>query len=127
MDKKGGGTRIHEAIAKAAAQMRYAMNPTSRRVIIAVTDNQGSMDRYRDAVSEEEVRQLVIESGATVCGVIVRSLVNVADAVIFQIPAIQEKYKRTSVNPYVEETGGEIASSSKDEVNARLSEVFEHH
>src|SRR5262249_50268966 len=55
-----------------------------------------------------------------------RSLVNVADAVIFQIPAIQEKYKRTSVNPYVEETGGEIASSSKDEVNARLSEVFEH-
>jgi Ca-activated chloride channel homolog len=126
LDKDGSGTRIHEAIEKAASQMRYATNPTSRRVIIAVTDNQGSMERYRDAVSEEEVRQMVIESGATVCGVIVRSLLNVADAVIFQSPVIQEKYKRTSVNPYVEETGGEIASSSKDEVNARLSEVFEH-
>src|SRR5262245_10037829 len=126
MEKKGGGTRIHEAIAKAARQMRYATNPASRRVIIAITDNQGSMDRYRDAISEEEVGQTVLESGATVCGVIVRSVLNVADAIIFQQPAIQERYKRTSVNPYVEQTGGEIAGASKDEINVRLGEVFDH-
>jgi VWFA-related protein len=126
MDKKGGGTRIHEAIAKAARQMRYATNAASRRVIIAITDNQGSMDRYRDAVSEEDVRQTVLESGATVCGVIVRSLLNVADDLIFQTPQIQEKWKRTTVNPYAEQTGGEIAGASKDEINVRLGEVLDH-
>jgi VWFA-related protein len=126
LERKGGGTRIHEAIAKAARQMRYATSPTSRRVIIAITDNQGSMDRYRDAISEEEVKQTVMESGAMVCGVIVRSLLNVADAIIFQYPQIQEYAKRTSVNPYVEQTGGEIANASKDEINARLGEVLDH-
>jgi VWFA-related protein len=126
MQKKGGGTRIHEAIAKAARQMRYATNPVSRRVIMAITDNQGSMDRYRDAISEEEVSQTVMESGATVCGVIVRSLLNVADDLVFQVPQIQEKWKRTSVNPYAEQTGGEIAGASKDEINVRLGEVLEH-
>jgi VWFA-related protein len=126
LQKKGGGTRIHEAIAKAARQMRYATNPTSRRVIIAVTDNQGSMSRYRDAISEEEVQQTVTESGATVCGVIVRSLLNVADAILFQQPQVQERSKRTSVNPYIEQTGGELASASKDEINARLGEVIDH-
>jgi VWFA-related protein len=126
MQKKGGGTRIHEAIAKAARQMRYATNPASRRVIIAITDNQGSMDRYRDAISEEEVSQTVMESGATVCAVIVRSLLNVADDIIFQTPQIQDKWKRTSVNPYAEQTGGEVASASKDEINVRLGEVLDH-
>ena len=126
VQKKGGGTRIHEAIAKAARQMRYATNPASRRVIIAITDNQGSMDRYRDAISEEEVSQTVMESGATVCAVIVRSLLNLADDIVFQTPQIQDKWKRTSVNPYAEQTGGEVASASKDEINVRLGEVLDH-
>src|SRR5262249_60887196 len=64
--------------------------------------------------------------GVTVCGVIVRSVLNLADAIVFQQPAIQERYKRTSVNPYAEQTGGEIAGASKDEINARLGEVFDH-
>src|SRR5262245_56035359 len=126
LERKGGGTRIHEAIGKAARQMRYATNPVSRRVIIAITDNQGSMDRYRDAVSEEEVAQTVMESGATICAVIVRSLLNVADDIIFQTPQIQDKWKRTSVNPYAEQTGGEIAGASKDEISVRLGEVLDH-
>lgn len=126
LKKHGAGTRIHEAIAKAARQMRYATTPESRRVIIVITDNQGSMNRYRDTISEEEVQQTVLESGATVCGIIVRSWLNVADAVLFQHPRIQESRKRTSVNPYAEQTGGEIASANKDEINARLGEMFDH-
>ncbi|MCI0487673.1 MAG: VWA domain-containing protein [Blastocatellia bacterium] len=126
LEKKGSGTRIHEAIARAARQMRYVTNPKGRRAIIVITDNQGSMDRYRDAISEEEVRQTVMESGATVCGIVVRSLLNVADAIIFQHPEIQERSKRTSVNPYAEQTGGEIGGAGKDEINARLGEMLDH-
>jgi VWFA-related protein len=125
LEKKGGGTVIHEAIAKTAGQMRYATNPNSRRVIIAVTDNQGSMSRHYELLSEEEVRQAVIESGATVCGLIVRSLLNVGEAILFQHPMMQEAFKRTRVNPYVVETGGEMSGAGKDEVNARLGEMFE--
>lgn len=125
LDKKGGGTRIHEAVAKAARQMRYATNPNSRRVIIVVTDNQGSMQRQDDPISEEEVKQALLDHGATVCGLIVRSWLNVADAVIFQHPVIQEHIKRTSVNPYAELTGGEMSGANKDEVNVRLGEMID--
>ncbi len=126
LEKKGGGTRIHEAIAKAARLMRYASNPNSRRVIIAITDNQGSMSRSRDTLTEDEVKLTVMESGATVYGLIVRSLLNIADAVVFQHPTIQEHYRRTSVNPYAELSGGEMIGAGKDEVNARLGEMFEN-
>lgn len=125
LDKKGGGTRIHEAVAKAARQMRYATNPISRRVIIVVTDNQGSMQRQDDPISEEEVKQALLDQGATVCGLIVRSWLNVADAMIFQHPVIQEHIKRTSVNPYAELTGGEMSGANKDEVNVRLGEMID--
>jgi Ca-activated chloride channel homolog len=125
LEKKGSGTRIHEAIAKAARQMRYASTTNARRVIIAVTDNDGSMDRTDDELSEEEVRQTVVESGATVCGLIVRSAINVANAILSQHPMIQEHFKRTKVNPYALETGGEMSGAGKDEVNARLGEMFD--
>src|SRR5262245_23622475 len=126
LEKKGSDTRIHEAIAKAARQMRSATNPNSRRVILTITDNQGSMMRRGDAMSEDEVKLAVMESGATVCGLIVRSLLNVAGDILFQNPVIQEHLRRTTVNPYADQTGGEMTGAGKDEVNARLGEMLEH-
>src|SRR5215475_1116429 len=61
----GAGTRIHEAVGKAARQFKSATIPISRRVVIVITDNQGSMKRKDDGVSEAEVKDAVIESGAT--------------------------------------------------------------
>src|SRR5262245_61261919 len=77
LKKQGGGTVIHEAIAKASRQMRYATNPSSRRVVLVITDNQGSMLREGEPMSEQEVKEVVADSGATVCGLIVRSFLNV--------------------------------------------------
>jgi len=75
----GAGTRIHEAVGRAARQFKNATIPASRRVVIVITDNQGAMNRKYDSVSEAEVKDAVIESGAAVCGVIVRSFLNVLD------------------------------------------------
>ncbi len=125
LTKDGHGTRIHEAVGKAARQFRHATIPTSRRVIIAITDNQGSMRRKQDEVSEAEIKDAVIESGATVCGVIVRSLLNVVDGIMFQHPMMQEHFKRTTVNPYAELTGGEMTAASKETVNTRLGEMID--
>jgi VWFA-related protein len=52
-------------------------------------------------------------------------MLNALDAVIFQTSAMQEAFKRTSVNPYAEQTGGEMTGASKDEVNARLGEMID--
>jgi VWFA-related protein len=123
--KDGSGTRIHAAVARAARQFKYATIPGSRRVVIIVTDNQGSLSRRHDEISEAEVRDAVIESNATFCGVIARSLLNVLDGILFQHPAMQEHFKRTSVNPYVELTGGEMAAANRETVNARLGEMID--
>ena len=123
--KNGFGTRIHAAIARAARQFKYSTLPSRRRVVIVVTDNQGSLDRRHDNVSEAEVRDAVIEANATFCGVITRSLLNVLDGIWFQHPLMQEQFKRTSVNPYVELTGGEMVAANKETVNTRLSEMID--
>jgi len=125
LQKDGHGTRLHDAISRAARQFKQATIPTSRRVVIVITDNQGSMRRQQDEVSEAEVKDAVIESGAAVCGVIVRSLVNVLDGIMFQHPAMQEHFKRTTVNPYAEMSGGEMTAASKETVNARLGEMID--
>jgi VWFA-related protein len=125
LEKTGGGTRIHEAILKAARQTRHSTNPLSRRAILVITDNQGYMSRYDDNISEQDVRQTLIESGATVCGVIVRSILNVFDTLVFQ-PMSSDQIKRTTINPSVEETGGEITGASKEDINIRLGEMIEH-
>jgi VWFA-related protein len=93
LQKDGHGTRLHDAIGRAARQFKSATVPTSRRVVIVITDNQGSMRRQQDKLSEAEVKDAVIESGAAVCGVIVRSFVNVLDETMFQHPAMQEHFK----------------------------------
>jgi VWFA-related protein len=125
LTRDGHGTRIHEAIGKAARQLKSATIPTSRRVVIVITDNQGSMKRKYDGVSEAEVKDAVIESGAAVCGVIVRSFLNVLDGILFQHPMMQEQFKRTSVNPHAELTGGEMTAANKETINARLGEMID--
>jgi VWFA-related protein len=125
LTRDGSGTRIHEAIGKAARQFKSATIPISRRVVIVITDNQGSMKRKDDGVSEAEVKDAVIESGATVCGVIVRSFLNVLDGILFQHPMMQEQFKRTSVNPQAELTGGEMTAANKETINDRLGEMID--
>ena len=125
LTRDGHGTRIHEAIGKAARQFKRATIPTSRRVIIVITDNQGSMRRKQDDVSEAEIKDAVIESGATVCGVIIRSFLNVMDGIWFQHPVMQEHFKRTTVNPHAELTGGEMTAANKETINARLGEMID--
>jgi VWFA-related protein len=124
LEKTGGGTRIHEAVLKAAKQTRYSTNPMSRRAILVITDNQGYMSRYDDNISEQDVRQTLIESGATVCGVIVRSILNVFDTIVLQ-PITSEQIKRTTINPSVEESGGEMTGASKEDINTRIGEMIE--
>ncbi|MGH9802376.1 MAG: VWA domain-containing protein, partial [Blastocatellia bacterium] len=44
---------------------------------------------------------------------------------MMQHPAIQEVTKKTSVNPYVELTGGEMTAATRETVNTRLGEMID--
>ncbi|MGH9800952.1 MAG: VWA domain-containing protein, partial [Blastocatellia bacterium] len=125
LEKTGGGTRIHDAVGQAARQFKHAILQNSRRVVLVITDNQGSMSRKYDDVSEASVRDAVIESRATFCGVIARSMLNALNGIMMQHPSIQEVTKKTSVNPYVELTGGEMTAATKETVNTRLGEMID--
>jgi VWFA-related protein len=107
----GNGTFLPAALKEAARHMEHSKTPTSRRVIIVVTDNiapSGGQDTLHD----------IFESGAVVYGLIVRAAIGkVFNVVSFgQIKA---------VNKYAEETGGEVMGADKKEVDDKLGEMVD--
>jgi Ca-activated chloride channel family protein len=106
----GNGTFLPAALKEAALHMEYSKTPSSRRVIIVVTDNiapSGGQDTMHE----------VFESGAVVYGLIVRAAIGkVFNVLSFgQIKAI---------NKYAEETGGEVMGANKTEVDEKLGEMM---
>ena len=107
----GNGTFLPAALKEAAFHMEYSKTPSSRRVIIVITDNiapSGGQETLHD----------IYESGAVVYGLIVRAAIGkVFNVVSFgQIKA---------VNKYAEETGGEVMGADKKEVDDKLGEMID--
>ena len=99
---------------EAAFHMQTAPTPTSRRVIIVITDNIAP-----SIVSQQRsVLYDLFESGTVVYGLIVRGAIGKGFSVLSfgQIKA---------VNRYVEETGGEVIGADKKEVDAKLGNVID--
>lgn len=110
----GRGTFLNEAVHRAAREMSNATNPASRRVVIVVTDNVaflGGKDAVRRTMTE------LLESGAVVYGLIVRA----AFGKVFNVATLGMV---NAVEPFSEETGGEVMGADKKEVDAKLGEVF---
>lgn len=107
----GNGTFLPAALKDAARHMEYSKTPSSRRVIIVITDNIASS-------GGQETSHEIFESGAVVYGLIVRAAIGkVFNVVSFgQIKA---------VNKYAEETGGEVMGADKKEVDAKLGEMID--
>ena len=110
----GHGTFLNEALFAASKQVNRATNPANRRAIIVVTDNIAPSDgEYGiDAVMRE-----LLESGTVVYGLIVRSGI----AKVFNVLTFGQVH---GLNPYAEETGGEILGANRKEVDLRLGEMF---
>jgi VWFA-related protein len=113
-DVLGNATFIGPALESAAIHMQQAPNPTSRRVIIVITDNIAATTE-REA---KDVMEQLLETGTVVDGLIVRGNVGrVFNIVSFgQIKA---------VNKFVEQTGGEIVGADKKEVDEKLGLVID--
>jgi len=110
----GSGTFLGAAMEDAAFHMQTAPTPTSRRVIIVITDNiaPSIAAQQRSALSD------LFESGTVVYGLIVRGAIGK----VFNVLSFGQI---KAVNKYVEETGGEVLGADKKEVDAKLSEVID--
>jgi Ca-activated chloride channel family protein len=110
----GNGTFLGAAMKEAAFHMQTAPTPTSRRVIIAITDNIApTKSREQKAVLRD-----LFESGTVVYGLIVRATIGK----VFNLLSFGQI---KAVNKYVEATGGEVLGADKKEVDAKLSEVID--
>lgn len=110
----GRGTFLTEALSEAAAEMPQASNPASRKVVIVVTDNIALLGG--DTVVRRTVTEL-LESGAVVYGLVVRAAIGK----FFNVVTLG---KVNAVEPFSEQTGGEVMGADKKEVGAKLGEMF---
>jgi VWFA-related protein len=110
----GKGTFLTNALWRAAQEARKSVNPTSRRVVIVVTDNiaaLGGKTEVRRATEE------LLDAGAVVYGLIVRGGLS-KTLNVMTLGLIN------AVDAYSEPTGGEIMGASKNEVDTKLGEMF---
>jgi Ca-activated chloride channel family protein len=110
----GRGTFLNEALYEAAFEMSNSANPTSRRVIIVITDNIANIGNKEEV--NRTVRELS-ESGTVVNGLIVR-------AGIGKVMNVMTLGLIKAVNTYSEQTGGQIINADKKEVEEKLAETI---
>jgi VWFA-related protein len=122
----GQGTSLFDGLRDAAIHMSKAGNPISRRVIIAVTDNV-AWEYHHSGLSEKEVSDRVVESGSMVCGLVVEGAMTKTEKLFnWNRPGDDIYRRRMSVDPFANQTGGEVIKSAKTEVNTRLALLIDH-
>src|SRR5262245_20654364 len=122
----GQGTSLFEGLRDAATHMNKASNGASRRVIIAITDNI-AWEYHFSGLSEKEVAEKIFESGSMVCGLVVEGAMTKTERIFnWNRPGDDIYRRRLSVDPFANQTGGEVIKSDKTVVNARLALLIDH-
>jgi VWFA-related protein len=133
---------FNEGVFQGAAQLAKAKTPSSRRVIIWLTDNQPNIPsekarkRHGSSVpkgelhTEKDAFREVFESDTVVAGLLARSLLSTMAEILYKknpLFAISRRHHPPGdVYKYARETGGEVVSSGKEEVSSRLAELIDH-
>ena len=118
------GILLHDSLYRAASHLLRAANPADRRVIIAVTDNITIPAYNWRFVQKEQSVQLLLETGAVVCGLVIDH--NSPARVATKILGLPQRRAGGDVHNYAEITGGEVLSGGNDTVGDRLIELINH-
>ncbi|HEY6393019.1 MAG TPA: VWA domain-containing protein [Bryobacteraceae bacterium] len=130
---------FNEGVFQAAAQAAKAKNPTSRRVIVWLTDNVPNVpsDRRgnRKSVSvdhlhtEIDTLQELLETGTVVSSLLESSAMSHTMSVLYTknpiFAAGRKHYPPGDVYKYAEQTGGQVMKSGKEEVAAKLADLID--
>jgi len=109
---------------EAANYMNKAANPTGRRAIIVLTSLEASIDFSR--ISEKQALEAVLESGATVSGVLVKTVAGRIEQGIRGKPTSLLRHiglRSGSLKMFVDETGGELISAEPEKMEETLTSV----
>jgi len=118
---------FNAAIYEASEYMMKAANPAGRRAIIALTSLEASIDFSK--VSEHEALLSVLESGAVVSGILVRTIAGRIDQGIRGKPTSFLRHlglRSGSLKMFVEETGGELSGATPDEIDRTLNRMVDN-
>jgi VWFA-related protein len=112
---------------EAASYMSKAANPAGRRAIIVLTSLEASIDFSR--VSEKKALEAVLESGAVVSGVLVKTVGGQIEQGIRGKPTSILRHiglRAGSLKLFVEETGGELVGAAPEKMNDTLVQLVNH-
>ncbi len=118
---------FNAGIYEAAEYMRKAANPAGRRIIIVLTSLEASIDFSKR--SESEALEAVLESGASVSGVLVKTLGGKIEQALRGKPTSLLRrlgLRAGSLKKFVEETGGELLSEPPKSMSRALNRVIDN-
>ena len=118
---------FNSGIYEAAEYMRKAANPAGRRIIIVLTSLEASIDFSKR--SENEALVAVLESGATVSGVLVKTLGGRIEQAFRGKPTSLLRHlglRAGSLKKFVEETGGELLSEPPKNITKALNRMVDN-
>ncbi|HJQ71685.1 MAG TPA: VWA domain-containing protein [Blastocatellia bacterium] len=118
---------FNAGIYEAAEYMRKAANPAGRRLIVVLTSLEASIDFSKR--SEGEALEAVLESGAVVSGVLVKTLGGRFEQTFRGKPTSLLRrlgLRSGSLKKFVEETGGELLSEPPKSMSRALNRVVDN-
>ena len=118
---------FNAGIYEAATYMSKAANPTGRRVIIVLTSLEASIDFSK--ISQKEALQALLESGAVVSGVLVKTIGGRIEQGIRGKPTNVLRHiglRSGSLTMFVAETGGELVSAAPEKIEETLTRLASH-
>lgn len=121
----GGSTFINDGVYQAAVHLRSASNPSSRRVVMVITDNISNQPFFIGP-SEQETLHELFENGGVVCGIFVESRFSKVEGATNKSVFFWRKvlYKG-NINIYANETGGLVLRAKKGEVGEKLTDLID--
>jgi len=119
---------FNEGVFQAATQADKARNPSSRRVIVWLTDNVPNVPSDGVHTEADAIRRL-FETGTVVSCLLERSAMsNVMTALFTKNPIFAMRRKHHppgDVYKYAEQTGGQVMKSSKEDVATKLADLID--
>jgi len=118
---------FNAAIYEASEYMKKAANPAGRRAIIVLTSLEASIDFSK--TSEKEALYAVLESGAVVSGILVKTIGGKLEQAVRGKPTSLLRHlglRAGSLKMFVKETGGELFGASPDKIEAAMTRIAEN-
>jgi VWFA-related protein len=115
---------FNAGIYEAANYMSKAANPAGRRAIIVLTSLEASIDFSR--ISEKKALEALLESGAIVSGVLVKTVAGRIEQGIRGKPTSFLRHiglRSGSLKMFVEETGGELIGAEPEKMEDTLTRM----